>query len=123
MDEKETYQQYVGQQGEEIAANYLQQQGYQILDRNYHSRFGEVDLVAEKDDVVVFVEVKARTSVSFGLPEESVTAEKLAKIYDTAILWLQEHPEQPDDWRVDVIAIQMDKGLQPKDIQHFIDID
>ena len=113
MDEKETYRQGVGQQGEEIAANYLQQQGYQILDRNYHSRFGEVDLVAEKDDVVVFVEVKARTSVSFGLPEESVTAEKLAKIYDTALLWLQEHPEKSDDWRVDVIAIQMDKGLQP----------
>lgn len=123
MDEKETYRQRVGQQGEEIAANYLQQQGYQILNRNYHSRFGEVDLVAEKDDVVVFVEVKARTSVSFGLPEESVTAEKLAKIYDTALLWLQEHPEKSDDWRVDVIAIQMDKGLQPKDIQHFIDID
>ncbi|MBG0770442.1 MAG: YraN family protein [Anaerolineaceae bacterium] len=123
MDEKETYQQHVGQQGEEIAANYLQQQGYQILDRNYHSRFGEVDLVAEKEQIVVFVEVKARTSVSFGLPEESVTQEKLAKIYDTALLWLQEHPEQPDDWRVDVIAIQMDKGLQPKDIQHFVDID
>jgi len=123
MDEKETYRQRVGQQGEEIAANYLQHQGYQILDRNYHSRFGEVDLVAEKDDVVVFVEVKARTSASFGLPEESVTAEKLAKIYDTALLWLQQHPEKPDDWRVDVIAIQMDKGLQPKDIQHFIDID
>lgn len=123
MDEKETYRQRVGQQGEEIAANYLQHQGYQILDRNYHSRFGEVDLVAEKDDVVVFVEVKARTSVSFGLPEESVTTEKLAKIYDTALLWLQDHPEKSDDWRVDVIAIQMDKGLQPKDIQHFIDID
>ena len=123
MKEKQTYQQHTGQQGEDLAADFLQEQGYQILDRNYHSRFGEVDLVAEKDQTIVFVEVKARTNDRFGLPEESVTPEKLEKIYDTALLWLQEHPDKPDDWRVDVIAIQMDKTHQAKDIQHFIDID
>ena len=123
MKEKQTYQQHTGQQGEDLAADFLQEQGYQILDRNYHSRFGEVDLVAEKDQTIVFVEVKARTNDRFGLPEESVTPEKLEKIYDTALLWLQEHPDKPDDWRVDVIAIQMDQTHQAKDIQHFIDID
>ncbi len=79
--------------------------------------------MAEKDGVIVFVEVKARTNDRFGLPEESVTPEKLEKIYDTALFWLQEHPELPDDWRVDVIAIQLDKVLRPRDIQHYINID
>lgn len=123
MAEKQTYQQHVGQKGEAIAADYLQKQGYRVLDRNYHSRFGELDLVAEKDQVIVFVEVKTRTNDRFGLPEESVTPEKLEKIYDTALLWLQDHPEQPDDWRVDVIAIRMDKALHPQDIQHFVNIE
>lgn len=123
MIQKRTYQQRVGQQGEEIAAGYLIAQGYVILDRNYHSRFGEVDLVAEKDHCIVFVEVKTRTNDSFGLPEESVTPEKLEKIYDTALLWLQDHPKKPDDWRVDVIAVQLDKMMVPHDIQHFINID
>ncbi|QRN83910.1 YraN family protein [Chloroflexota bacterium] len=123
MAEKQTYQQQVGRQGEDIAVDYLQERGYHILDRNYHSRFGEVDLVAEIDGVIVFVEVKARTNNRFGLPEESVTPEKLEKIYDTALFWLQEHTEVPDDWRVDVIAIQMNKAHHPQDIQHFINID
>ena len=79
--------------------------------------------MAEKDQTIVFVEVKARTNDRFGLPEESVTPEKLEKIYDTALLWLQEHPDKPDDWLVDVIAIQMDQTHRAKDIQHFIDID
>ena len=123
MDEKQTYRQKVGQQGEQVAADYLIAQGYEILDRNYHSRFGEVDLVAEKDECIVFVEVKTRTNDRFGLPEESVTPEKLAKIYDTALLWLQDHPDKPDDWRVDAVAVMMDKNMKPKDIQHFINID
>lgn len=123
MDNKRTYQQQVGQQGETVAADYLLAQGYEILDRNYHSRFGEVDLVAEKDQCIVFVEVKTRTSDSFGLPEESVTPEKLEKIYDTALLWLQDHPDKPDDWRVDVVAVLMDRVMKPHDIQHFINID
>jgi len=123
MDDKRTYQQLVGQQGEQVAADYLTAKGYEILDRNYHSRFGEVDLVTEKNRCIVFVEVKTRTNDSYGLPEESVTPEKLAKIYDTALLWLQDHPDLPDDWRVDAIAVMMDKTMTPNDIQHFINID
>jgi len=123
MAEKRTYQQQVGARGEKLAADYLRSQGYKILETNYHSRYGEIDLVAEGDQCVIFVEVKARTNARFGLPEASVTPAKLEKIYDTALLWLQDHPDQPDDWRVDVISILLDKSLQPQDIQHFIDID
>ena len=122
-EENRTYQQQIGARGEKIAADYLRSQGYEILDANYHSRYGEIDLVAEGDRCVVFVEVKTRTNDRFGLPEASVTPSKLEKIYDTALLWLQDHPDKPDDWRVDVISIQLDPALQPQDIQHFINID
>ena len=123
MDEKMTYQQRIGSEGEDFAAQYLQSRGFEILDQNYHSRYGELDLVAEHDRCIVFIEVKTRTSDRFGLPEASVTPEKLEKINNTGLLWLQDHPEAPDDWRIDVIAIIMDKDNKVTDIQHFIDID
>jgi putative endonuclease len=122
MAKNVTYQKRIGDEGEDFARQYLRARGYQILERNYHSRYGEVDLVAEHDRCIVFVEVKTRTSDRFGLPEESVTPEKLEKINDTGLLWLQDHPEAPDDWRVDVIAIIMDKNQNVVDIQHFVDI-
>jgi putative endonuclease len=122
MAKNVTYQKRIGDEGEDFARQYLRARGYQILERNYHSRYGEVDLVAENDRCIVFVEVKTRTSDRFGLPEESVTPEKLEKINDTGLLWLQDHPEAPDDWRVDVIAIIMDKNQNVVDIQHFVDI-
>lgn len=123
MAENVTYQKRTGNEGEDFAAQFLRLHGYQILDRNYHSRYGEVDIVAAHDQCVVFVEVKTRTSARFGLPETSVTPKKLEKINNTGLLWLQDHPDSPDDWRVDVIAILMDKNHQMIDIQHFVDID
>ena len=80
-----TYQKRIGNQGEKIAAAYLESKGYRILEQNYHTRFGEIDLVAQEGDSLVFVEVKARTSTTFGLPEASVTPAKLEKI-ENAIL-------------------------------------
>lgn len=122
MDDKRTYQQRIGEQGEHLAVDYLRSKGYDVLERNYHSRYGEIDLVAEKDQCIVFVEVKTRTSHKFGLPEESVTPEKLDKIFDTALFWLQDHPDKPDDWRVDVVSIVLNHALQLQDIQHFINV-
>jgi putative endonuclease len=120
--DKQTYQQRIGELGEGLAADYLRSEGFNLLERNYHSRYGEIDLVAEKDHCIVFVEVKTRTSQTFGLPEESVTPEKLARIFDTALFWMQEHPDKPDDWRVDVISILLNQNLETQDIQHFISV-
>lgn len=122
MANNETYQKKLGNKGEGIAAQYLRSRGYQIIDRNYHSRYGEIDLIAKQEDYMIFVEVKTRTSERFGMPEASVTAEKLEKINNTGLLWLQDHPEAPDNWRIDVIAIVMDKAHQVTDIQHFVDL-
>jgi putative endonuclease len=117
-----TYQKRIGNQGEQIAAVYLESKGYRILEQNYHTRFGEIDLVAQEGDSLVFVEVKARTSTTFGLPEASVTTAKLEKIENAILLWLQDHPDYEDDWRIDVIAILLKKDTTVEDIQHFINV-
>lgn len=122
MEKATTHQQKIGSLGEGIAAKFLESIGYQILDRNYHSRYGELDLVAKKDNRLVFAEVKTRTSETFGLPEASVTPEKFEKICNTGLFWLQDHPDEPDEWRVDVIAILLDPARQVKDIHHFINV-
>lgn len=107
----------LGRWGETLAAAHLQQQGYQILDRNVRTHYGELDLVARCGQVTVFVEVKTRASAQFGYPESAITTRKRAHILASAQAYLQAHPDLDGDWRVDVIAIQR-VGSQPK-IQHF----
>jgi len=115
-----TYQKQIGALGESIAAKYLQDQGYQVLDQNFTVKYGEIDLVALDEDCVVFVEVKTRRSATFGNPEDSVTPAKIERMENAALLWLQAHPEVPDEWRMDVIAILIDRDKQVSDLQHFI---
>lgn len=117
-----TYQKKIGCIGEKIAADYLEQKGYQVLDRNFTTRYGELDLVALELDSIIFVEVKTRTSAAFGAPEDSVTPEKLERIFNAGLLWLQAHPDAPDDWRIDVIAILIDDKENILDFQHFINV-
>lgn len=116
-----TYQKRIGRIGEQIAAEYLSQKGYQLLDENFTARYGEIDLIALDQDSVVFVEVKTRTSNTFGAPEDSITPIKLEKMQNTALMWLQEHPDAPEDWRMDVIAVLIDHKNNLLDLQHFID--
>ena len=68
-----------GKAGEEMAAHDLQRRGYQIIQRNYRCRLGEIDLIAEKDGALFFIEVKTRTSDYFGLPQENVGWRKQGK--------------------------------------------
>lgn len=117
-----TYQRQIGNLGEKIAAEFLSHKGFELLDQNYHTRYGELDLVTSTSDNIVFVEVKTRTSVSFGSPESSITEAKLERIQNAALLWLQEHPESGDDWRIDVVAVTMDRRKNVKEIQHFINV-
>lgn len=115
-----TYQQHIGKVGEAIAANYLLDKGYQMLDQNFKARYGEIDLVALDAECVVFVEVKTRTTSAFGNPEDSITPAKLQKLENAALLWLQAHPEAPDDWRMDAIAILIDHQNNVKELKHFL---
>lgn len=108
----------LGRWGEEQAAAFLQRRGYQILERNARTPYGEIDLLARQGDLLVFVEVKTRSSASYGFPEESVTPAKQAHLLAAAQAYLQEHPALDGDWQVDVIAVQVRPGQAPA-IRHF----
>jgi putative endonuclease len=117
-----TYQRRIGDMGEALASTFLEDLGYQFLDQNYATRYGELDLVFQDADMIVFVEVKTRTSDTYGNPESSITEAKLERIQNAALLWLQDHPEVADDWRVDVVAVLLGAGGKVEDLQHFINV-
>jgi putative endonuclease len=113
-----TQKQAFGHWGEDTAAAYLEERGYAILGRNFHTAHGEIDIVASKAGVLTFVEVKTRSSHSFAYPEDSVTRSKQAHMLSAAAEYLQAHPESGESWQFDVIAIERKPGTGPE-IVHF----
>lgn len=109
----------LGEWGEARAAQYLEEKGYAILERNAYSRYGEIDLVARQGDQIVFVEVKTRRSHSFGDPEQAVDARKQAHLVSAALAYLQANPDMDLPWRIDVIAIRRLPGEDRLEIVHF----
>ena len=103
-----------GDQGEKLAKEYLEDHGYKIIDSNFRTRFGEIDIIAREGDIWVFCEVKARRSKAFGLPEESVTFRKQNKIVRAALNYIREKKLGEISWRVDVISIIMPIDKKPK---------
>lgn len=102
-------QQRVGRWGEQAAAEYLEGQGYVILARNFRSGHSEIDIIARQENVLVFVEVKARSSNRYGYPEYSVSPKKRLHLLSAAEKYIHEHPEF-QTWRVDVIAVEGESG-------------
>jgi putative endonuclease len=101
----------IGRQGEEIAAKYLTDKGYKILQRNWCCSTGELDIVAENGDTLIFVEVRTRRGERFGTAEESITSLKQARLVELAQTYLQEVVPLHQSWRIDVIAVQLGHGL------------
>ncbi len=95
----------LGRAGEELAAQYLTQMGAEILERNYTIRGGEIDLIAEMDGILHFVEVKTRSTVAFGRGAEAVTRTKQRLISRTALYYLKQHHALDRVCRFDVIEI------------------
>ncbi|RPI05024.1 MAG: YraN family protein [Ignavibacteriae bacterium] len=95
-----------GKAGEDLAALYLEQHGLKIVKRNYRFERGEIDLIAEEGDELVFVEVKARRSAVYGTPEEAVTEKKQEQVQAVAEGYLFEHDITNRPCRFDVIAIE-----------------
>jgi len=108
-----------GSEGESIAADYLAHQGFRILARNYRYDHGEVDLVCEDGDELVFVEVKTRTSRIFGEPEESVTESKQEQLRKVAEGYCQELLLDDKFYRFDIVTVMLegDKSI----VRHFVD--
>ena len=106
----------VGAWGESMAADYLQARGYRVIARNARTPYGEIDLVAEKDDLTIFVEVKTRASTTLGPPEMAVTPRKQAHMLAAAEHYSQKHAIE--HWQIDVMAVSRRTGMDP-DITHF----
>ena len=110
-----------GLAGEVLAARFLRDKGYTILSSNYHSRFGEIDIIAVDNRYIVFVEVKARSEDSIIYPREAVTYDKQQKILKTAAMYIRAYPSnlQP---RFDVVEVWMDDKdpMIPLQIDHLI---
>ncbi len=94
--------------GEKLACDFLGKNGYRIIERNFRCPGGEVDIVAQQQDTLVFVEVRTKRSRRFGSPEESITPTKMEHMRNAAVFYWQNHSNLPESWRIDVVAIQMD---------------
>lgn len=92
----------IGRLAENLAAEALIKKGFEILERNFFNRFGEIDIIAKDKDILVFVEVKAKKGVEFGMPEEMVNARKLNKVRHMATIYMK---GESVPCRIDVVAI------------------
>lgn len=99
-----------GSAGEGYAESLLIEKGYKIIERNFRSKTGEIDIIAMEADVLVFVEVKARWSRKYGKPEEAVTPYKIGKIKRVADFYNLLNPQAPKKQRIDVVALEIDSG-------------
>ncbi len=102
----------LGEKGEELAAKFLKKNGYKIIEQNYKTPLGEIDIIAKDGDAIVFIEVKARESLAYGLPFESVNRAKKRKIASVALLYLKRFKQTPP-CRFDVMSICY-KGDKPQ---------
>jgi putative endonuclease len=100
----------LGAFGERVAAAHLEAKGYRIRARNFRCREGEIDIVAEDGDCLVFVEVRTRRGDAFGTPAESVTAAKERRLLTVARAYLQEHIDVPPNQRIDVVGVELSRG-------------
>ena len=115
ITQKNFYKKLLGRVGEAKAVEFLKKQGYLVLEKNYKTRLGEIDIIVKKDDTIVFVEVKTRSSDSCGSPSEAVGYEKQRKYAKVAEEYLLKHKIFDQSCRFDVIEIINE------DINHIID--
>lgn len=98
----------LGKSGEALVAEYLSKKGYLIIDRNWRIKGGEIDLIASSaDGVILFVEVKTRSSESFGHPLEAINSEKQARLMRLALAWLLANKKWNNPYRIDCAAVLM----------------
>ena len=115
ITQKNFYKKLLGRVGETKAVEFLKKQGYTVLERNYKTRIGEIDAIVEKDGVIIFVEVKTRSSDEYGMPSEAVGYEKQRKYVKIAEEYLIKSKLTDKSCRFDVIEIINDE------INHIID--
>lgn len=110
-----------GKIGEDLAEKFLIKKNYYILSRNYHSKFGEIDIIASDGSSIVFVEVKTRTQTQFGTPLEAITSGKLFKMIKTSQFYLSQRNLHGQPYRYDAIEVILHINDKPI-INHLINI-
>lgn len=108
----------LGRRGEELAVRHLAARGYEILARNWRCTAGELDLVTQDGQCLVFVEVRTRRGQALGSPEESITAAKQERLIALGETYVQAH-EWAGDWRIDVVAVEMDRRGRLLRVDHY----
>ncbi len=104
----------LGKYGEDLAAAYLKKKGFLIIVRNYRQKTGEVDIIANDGETLVFIEVKTRSSLLFGQPFEAVTPAKQKQLNRIALEYITRNKIKAQAARFDVISILIEKNKQPK---------
>lgn len=107
----------LGKFGEDCAAKFLEDSGYTIIARNFRIRSAEIDIIAQKDNVIIFVEVKARSNIRHGLPSEAVNFRKQKKIIEAAGVFLQDENFSDCACRFDVLEVYLN-GERVREINH-----
>ena len=107
----------LGDQGEQAAARFLEKAGFKILHRNYRTRLGEIDLIADDEGTTVFVEVKTRRSLAFGSPQEAVHPRKRRQITRVALNYIRQRGLEGGSFRFDVVSVFVNDRLQPAHIE------
>ena len=107
----------LGNAGERLAAQYLQRAGYVVREMNYRCQAGEIDIVAEEAGDLVFVEVKTRRGLAYGLPEEAITPAKRRKLIAAAQTYLDAEGQAHASWRVDVVAVALTQAGNVQEVR------
>jgi len=112
----------LGKLGESLAEKYLRSKGYKIIEKNFHKRYSEIDLICKEGNTLVFVEVKTRKTYIYGTPLEAITPWKLQSLIHAAHYYKLLHPELPDSLRIDVLSITLKEDDQVDSIEHIKNI-
>lgn len=113
-----------GSYAERIAEKFLNSRNYKILDRNYRKPWGEVDIIAEKEGIIIFVEVKAsnKPALKGFEPEKRVNTDKIKRIKRAALTYIQQNNFDDKSWQMDIVAVEFSKDRGTAKIKHFKNI-
>ena len=108
------YRKKLGAWGESFALDYLVKKGYELIEKNYHTRYGEIDLIMKKDVQLVAVEVKTRNSKTFGIAEYSINRKKYQAIQASMFVYFESHEDLNPEWQLDVLVIEKNSPGEPE---------
>lgn len=110
-----------GKAAEEAAASYLEQAGWRIVERNWSCRSGELDIIAEQGEILLFVEVRSRSGIGYGMPAESIDGRKIQQVRRTAEVYLHRFGISDRQIRFDAVAVMLGRNLEIRSLEHIED--